>query len=122
MPMDVATYQALGLDSVLPSVPKKKDGPWVVPEGDRQYNPCAEAFPDHEVPRGKVFHIEGWSDSQVFKNSSRDIYIYTPANLDQASQAPALAFFNDGALYIDPEGPVGRLMECPSQTGRQLCR
>ena len=106
MPMDTETYEALGLHLPLPPLPRKsKAGPWGVPEGDRQYNPCAEAFPDEHVPRGDVFHIREWSNSGVFPDSTRDISIYTPPNI-KAGEAPSLAFFNDGHAYLDPAGPV----------------
>ena len=106
MPMDRETYEALGLHLPLPPMPKKSSSEiWAVPEGDKQYNPCAEAFPDDDIPTGDVFYIKAWSDSKIYPDSTRDIYIYTPPNL-RAGEAPNLAFFNDGAAYLDPKGPV----------------
>ena len=106
MPMDRETYEALGLHLPLPSLPKKSGSEtWVVPEEDKQYNPCAEAYPDGDIATGDVFHIKAWSDSRVFPDSIRDIYISTPQNLG-ATEAPNLAFFNDGANYLNPQGPV----------------
>ena len=106
MPMDTETYEALGLH--LPPTTTRKPGPksMVVPEGDRQYNPCTEAYPDEAVPAGDVFQIKDWSESRVFAGTSRDIYIYTPAGLDQGTEPPSLAFFNDGARYVEPNGQV----------------
>ncbi|HAK51280.1 MAG TPA: hypothetical protein DCM54_05170, partial [Gammaproteobacteria bacterium] len=106
MPMDRETYEALGLHLPFPPMPKKSGSEtWVIPEGDKQYNPCAEAYPDEDIPTEDVFHIKDWSDSRVFPDSTRDIYIYTPPNLG-ATEAPNLAFFNDGAAYLNPKGPV----------------
>ena len=106
MPMDTETYKALGLH--LPPTTTAKPaskGPYV-PEGDKQYNPCADAYPGEDVSVGTVTHIKDWMESSIFPATYRDIYIYTPANLDQVSEAPSLAFFNDGAGYVDAKGPV----------------
>ena len=107
MPMDTATYEALGLH-LPPTKTLKPDpkGSYVPPEGDKQYNPCADASPGEDVPVGLVTQIKDWSESIIFPATYRDIYIYTPANLDQVSEAPSLAFFNDGAGYVDAKGPV----------------
>ena len=109
MPIDSETHEALGLHkpsskSISATTPKGKS--WTEPEGDRQYHPCAEAYPKQELPKGEVFQIKGWSSSHIYPNSSRDIYIYTPPKMNQITEAPSLAFFNDGAMYLDPNGSV----------------
>ncbi len=106
MPMDTKTYETLGLHLPLQRTKKPAPWSWTEPDGDRQYNPCSEAYPSDDVPPGDVVHIKNFSESQIFADTTRDIYIYTPHNLDKSSEPPSLAFFNDGAGYISPDGPV----------------
>jgi enterochelin esterase-like enzyme len=74
--------------------------------GDRQYNPCAEAFVAEGVARGRVSAFREWSQSRVFPGAVRDLWIYTPAAFDPAGPAPAILVCNDGAGYLDRNGPV----------------
>ena len=109
MPIDSKTHEALGLHkpaskSIGATTPKGKS--WTEPYGDRQYHPCAEAYPKQGSPKGEVFHIKDWSSSNIYPNSSRDIYIYTPPRTNRITESPSLAFFNDGAMYVDPNGSV----------------
>lgn len=76
------------------------------PAEDAQYRPPAEAFPLEGTPRGEVRHVAGWSQSRVFPQTERDIWIYRPAQLASSPQAPGLMVFQDGAGYVDPEGAV----------------
>jgi enterochelin esterase-like enzyme len=41
----------------------------------------------------------------VYANSTRDLFVYTPANLDTARPAN-LIVFNDGAMYLSAQGQV----------------
>ena len=75
-----------------------------VPE-DAQYNPCAEAHPGQEVPRGEVRQYSGWDGSRIFPGTVRDIAIYVPQQLADASE-PNVIVFNDGLAYADVNGPV----------------
>ena len=109
MPMDIETYQALGLDKPVNLRTKKN---WAAfeaaraPATDDQYHPCPEAHPGDDVPRAETIHIANWSDCHAFPGTVRDIWIHRPVGLDRATEGPALAFFNDGGQYLDPEGPV----------------
>ena len=109
MPLDSETYEALGLHmppSKSIDYTQLKVKPPPEPEGERQYHPCPEAYPSQEIPKGDVIHIKDWSESKVYPDTSRDIYVYTSPNLDQTSEPPSLAFFSDGFLYFSPNGPV----------------
>ena len=75
-----------------------------VPE-DRQYHPCPEARPGPDVPRGTVGEFAGWDDTRVYAGTVRDVWVYTPAQLE-SSTAPSLMVFQDGQMYLDPTGPV----------------
>jgi enterochelin esterase family protein len=110
--MDLKTYQSLGLHE-----PFSWDGPingrsvdefrrFLQPPSDNQYHPCPEAHPDASVKRGRVEHIEGWSDTKIFDRTRRDIWIYQPAQLDASREPPNLMVFQDGEGYVNPEGPV----------------
>ena len=110
--MDVATHTALGLDKPIDwSQPINGHTTAEVaaslnPPEDRQYNPCAEAYPPAGAPRGTERHIERWNDSRIFDGTTRDIWIYRPAQLDTSTLPPDLIVFQDGAMYRDPTGPV----------------
>ena len=73
--------------------------------GDRQYHPCPEARPTPETPRGAVQRYRDWAASTVFPETRRDIWVYTPPD-GLPGEPPRLAVFNDGAGYLDREGPV----------------
>ena len=75
-----------------------------VPE-DAQYNPCAEAHPGADVPRGEVRQFPGWDGSRIFADTVRDVAIYLPRQLADASE-PNVIVFNDGLAYADLEGAV----------------
>ena len=73
--------------------------------GDATYHPCAEAYRADGVPAGAITTHAGWNRSAVYPETLRDICIYTPARLDRATPAHVIVF-NDGGLYLDPQGPV----------------
>ena len=113
--MDLKTYQQLGLHQSLSDV-----DPTRVVNGranreilnvlstpaDRQYHPNPEAYPAEGAPRGTVTAFKDWDQARVFPGTVRDLWIYTPAGFDPAGPAPALAVFQDGAGYLDRNGPV----------------
>ncbi len=113
--MDTKTYEAYGLHQSLSDVdPVRKvngranreiQGQLSTP-ADRQYNPCPEAFPGDDVPRGTVRSYKDWAGARVFPGTQRDLWIYTPPGFDPAGPAPALMVFQDGAGYLDRNGPV----------------
>lgn len=74
--------------------------------GDAHYHPCPEAMKRPEVPDGTVRSIRGYTASVVFPDTRRDLWVYTPAGLEQHQDAPGLIVFNDGAFYLDRNGPV----------------
>ena len=39
-------------------------------------------------------------------DTQRDIWIYVPQQFDPAADAAGFILFNDGAIYLDPEGAV----------------
>ena len=75
-------------------------------QADIQYNPCPEAYVVEDVPKGEVTSFHDWSDSSVYPETQRDMWIYTPAQFDSAGEPPALMVFQDGGGYLDPNGPV----------------
>ena len=113
--MDTKTYEAFGLhlalDEVSPGIvvngrANREIMNVLSTEADRQYNPNPEAFPGEDVPRGTVRSYRDWTGARVFKGTTRDLWIYTPAGFDPAGPAPALAVFQDGGGYLDRNGPV----------------
>ena len=63
-----------------------------------------DSFPQPGVPRGAI--VEGeWSASRVFPGTTRRYWIYVPAQ-HAASEPASLMVFQDGWMYLDPEGEV----------------
>jgi hypothetical protein len=56
------------------------------------------------VPRGKIVEHE-WSESRVFPGTTRRYWIYVPAQYT-GSEPASLMVFQDGHLYLRPEGDV----------------
>lgn len=113
--MDIATYLAHGLHRSLwdlepgLKINGRSNGEIALaldaPE-DRQYTPCAEAFPADGTSLGSVRHVENWRASAVYPDTLRDLWIYTPAGFVPGGAAPVLMVIQDGAAYLDPRGPV----------------
>ena len=105
--MDFPTYQALGLDR--PFDPRLAGGidwnRYLQPPEDGQYNPCPEANPGPDVPRGSVRHSPQWSGSRVYPGTRRDISVYVPPR-PEADREAGLMVFMDGGHYLDPAGAV----------------
>lgn len=110
--IDFETYEALGLNwhwDPARTTGGRSDEDWsrfLAPPEDDQYHPCAEAEPTPETRRGRVDQIKVWSASHVFPGTTRDIWIYRPAQLDDSPEPPALMVFQDGEGYVDPDGAV----------------
>lgn len=113
--MDSKTYESLGLHiSMLDADPtievngrsNREIQNALSTPGDRQYHPAPEAFVAEGVARGQVSAHAGWTGSRVFPGTRRDLWIYTPAGFDPTGPAPALMVFNDGAGYLNRDGPV----------------
>ena len=113
--MDTRTYESFGLHISMSDVDPTRvvngranreiTGALSVP-GDRQYNPCPEAFVAEGTPRGEVKSFRDWARSQVFPGTQRDLWIYTPVGFSPDGPPPALTVFNDGAGYLNRDGPV----------------
>ena len=112
--MEVETYRRLGLDRPFTTDPLDAEvngrsnmeilDALNVPE-DAQYNPCAEAFPGDDVPRGEVRRFPGWDRTDIFPGTVRDVWIYVPNQLSD-TLLPNVIVFNDGLAYADVTGPV----------------
>lgn len=109
MPMDAATHIALGPDRPTPAQVNGRSNADILPSldhtGDAAYHHCPEAFPGRSVPAGTVTTYKDWDGSRVFANTLRDIYAYTPANLDTTRPAQ-LIVFNDGFVYASPRREI----------------
>ncbi len=64
------------------------------------YGPDSSPQPD--VPRG-VVHEHEWNESEAFPGTTRRYWVYVPAQYTP-STAAALMVFQDGHMYLDPDG------------------
>jgi enterochelin esterase family protein len=114
--MDIATYQRFGLhrpfgtndfwgEEVNGRTNKDLHGATDVP-GDRQYNPCAEAYPQGDIPSGTLTAFSAWKSCRYFPETVRDMWVYTPYRFNPADSAPAVMVFQDGEWYCNPHGAV----------------
>jgi enterochelin esterase-like enzyme len=55
------------------------------------------------VPQGKVTQMPAWSDSNIFPGTTRDWWIYVPAQYTKDKPA-AVMIFCDGAGFVKPAG------------------
>ena len=113
--MDIETYQRLGLhrnfndvnpDGFVNNRANAEIAKALAVPGDGHYHPCPEAMKREGVAEGEVRSIRGYDASTVFPGTRRDIWVYTPSGLDQLDNPPGLLVFNDGAYYLDRNGPV----------------
>lgn len=63
-----------------------------------------DSYPQPGVPRGEI-HEYVWSESRVFPGTDRRYWVYVPARYTRSDPA-ALMVFQDGHLYLDPEGEI----------------
>ena len=61
-----------------------------------------DSFPQPDVPRGVVDQHD-WNQSEVFPGTTRRYWVYVPAQYTQ-EVAASLMVFQDGHLYLDPDG------------------
>ena len=66
------------------------------------YGPDSSRQPG--VPQGTILEQE-WSTSRVFAGTNRRYWVYVPAQY-VASEPASLMVFQDGQMYLDPEGEV----------------
>ena len=108
--MDFDTYRRYGLDGRGPLTANGRANAEIMnaldTSGDRHYHPCPEAYPRAGEPAGRVKSFPAWSGAEVFPDTSRDLWIYTPPGFDAATDDPALIVFNDGGGYLDRTGAV----------------
>ncbi|MDQ3822434.1 MAG: alpha/beta hydrolase-fold protein [Actinomycetota bacterium] len=63
-----------------------------------------DSSPQPGVPRGRILDYE-WRESRVFPGTRRRYYVYVPAQY-AASEPASLMVFQDGRMYLDPEGEI----------------
>jgi len=106
MPLDRDTFITLGLEDTIPEeINGRRNGVNNDPAWDAAYHPCPEAFPDEAIPTGTVTRFEQWSESEIYSDTSRDLWIYQPPGFDP-DRPQRILFFNDGAAYVHKRGPV----------------
>lgn len=109
--MDIETFQRLGLHRPFEVLTVNGRSNMEIldalmrPE-DSQYNPCAEAYPQPDAPRGTIKAQDDWRGTQIFPDTQRDIRIYIPAQLADFPGDPPVIVFNDGDGYSDHTGAV----------------
>lgn len=109
MPMDLDTHARLGLHAPPPQEVNGRSNADILVSlnhaGDAPYHPCAEAYPEDNVPQGTVTKYSDWDQSDVYPDTVRDLQVYVPPGYDPASPAPLLVC-NDGFGYLARRGPV----------------
>ena len=109
MPLDVVTHQTLGLDQPTPERVNDRsnaDIEWSIDHpDDAQYQPCAEAYPQSDLPRGQVQTFKDWDLSRIFPDTLRDLWVYQSPQVDSDSLCN-LIVFQDGAGYLSRRGAV----------------
>ena len=71
--------------------------------GDAAYHPCVESFASDETPLSSVTSFRGWTETNIYAGTHRDIWVSVPDGLT----APAsLLVCQDGGGYLDRQGPV----------------
>ena len=61
-----------------------------------------DSSPRPGVPRGSI-HEHEWNESEVFPGTTRRYWVYVPVQYTPSAPA-SLMVFQDGHLYLDPEG------------------
>lgn len=69
---------------------------------DAAWKPHPDAVAREDVPHGKVEEMPAW-ESKIFPNTTRDWWIYVPAQY-KPEQPAALMVFQDGRNYRDEKG------------------
>ncbi len=107
MPMDTETHVALGLHLPAPAEVNGRSNNDIVMAlrhpGDAAYHPCPEAYPERDVEKGQVHKLRAWQESEVYPETTRDIFIYSTPG---AGEGAAFVVFNDGAAYFSNKGSV----------------
>ena len=61
-----------------------------------------DSYPQPGVPRGTTVEFE-WTASRLFPGTNRRYWVYVPAQYTDSEPA-SLMVFQDGRMYLDPEG------------------
>ena len=61
-----------------------------------------DSYPQPGVPRGTTVEFE-WTASRLFPGTNRRYWVYAPAQYTDSEPA-SLMVFQDGRMYLDPEG------------------
>ena len=72
--------------------------------GGEGYELTEDSLSQEGVPKGKVTKYV-WDTSKIYSGTTRDYWIYVPAQYDDSSPA-CVMIFQDGQVFIDEEGPV----------------
>lgn len=109
-PMDVETYQLLGLDRHAPAAVNghgRYDGlQLAVDPADSNYRPCPEATVADGTANGAVVSRKSWSSAKYYRGTLRDIRFYTTPGMAVDQADVDLMVFNDGMGYLARNGPV----------------
>lgn len=76
---------------------------------DGPYALGPDSLPNPEVPEGRLTSFT-WSDSQVYPGTTRECWLYVPAQYDGSADA-ALHVFNDGGLYLAENAQAHRTLD-----------
>lgn len=68
------------------------------------FEPAPESLANPAIPAGKLESFE-WNDSKVFPKTSRQVTVYTPAQLP-SRQNCGLMVWQDGTRHADPNGAL----------------
>jgi enterochelin esterase family protein len=62
-----------------------------------------DSFPREGTPRGQITKFQ-WNDSKVYPGTTRDCWVYVPAQYDHSGPAASLMVFQDGGNYVNDSG------------------
>lgn len=69
-----------------------------------RYQHGADSFPDPAAPHGEIVELR-WDESEIYPGTTRRVWVYVPAQYD-GSQLASLMVFQDGQMYLHPEGEI----------------
>lgn len=70
----------------------------------QEYKLTKDSLPQEGVPKGTVTqHV--WDQSKIYPGSTRDYWVYVPAQYDETNPA-CVMIFQDGQAFMDEDGPI----------------
>jgi enterochelin esterase family protein len=70
----------------------------------QEYKLTEDSLPQEGVPKGTVTqHV--WDQSEIYPGSTRDYWVYVPAQYDDANPA-CVMIFQDGEGFMEEDGPI----------------